>query len=108
MTKGGREDVLSHSRRYYARRAHYYDLIAQRTRADTETKRDLNFIESAFKANATRPVAKVLDVACGGGRHVVGLAKRGYECTGYDFAVERVKAAGACGRALRRPRSHRP
>lgn len=95
MTGEGRKAVLSHSRRYYARRAHYYDLIAQRTRSDKETKRDLDFIESAFKAHSARPVARVLDVACGGGRHVVGLAKRGYRCTGYDFAAERVEAAEA-------------
>jgi ubiquinone/menaquinone biosynthesis C-methylase UbiE len=95
MVEEGRKAVLGHSRRYYARRAHYYDLIAQRTRADKETKRDLDFIESAFKAHSARPVAKVLDVACGGGRHIVGLAKRGYECIGYDFTAERVRAARA-------------
>jgi len=95
MTKEGRKAVLSHSRRYYARRAHYYDLVAQRTRFDKETERDLDFIEAAFKAHATRPVVKVLDVACGGGRHIVGLAKRGYECTGYDLTAERVRAARA-------------
>jgi 2-polyprenyl-3-methyl-5-hydroxy-6-metoxy-1,4-benzoquinol methylase len=90
-----RKGVLSHSRRYYARRAYYYDLIAQRTRVDKETDEQLDFIESAFKTHAKRPVVKVLDVACGGGRHIVGLAKRGYECTGYDFAAERVKMAEA-------------
>jgi 2-polyprenyl-3-methyl-5-hydroxy-6-metoxy-1,4-benzoquinol methylase len=95
MAEKGRKAVLSHSRRYYARRAHYYDLIAQRTRVDKETVRDLDFIESVFKAHSARPVAKVLDVACGGGRHVVGLAKRGYDCTGYDFTAERVRAARA-------------
>jgi ubiquinone/menaquinone biosynthesis C-methylase UbiE len=99
MTKGERKAVLSHSRRYYARRAHYYDLIAQRTRVDKDTERELDFVESAFKAHAARPVARVLDVACGGGRHIVGLAKRGYHCTGYDFTAERVKAAE--GRAKR-------
>ena len=95
MTKERREAVLSHSRRYYARRAYYYDLIAQRTHVDKETTRDLDFIEASFRAHSARPVSKVLDVACGGGRHVVGLAKRGYRCTGYDFTAERVKAARA-------------
>jgi 2-polyprenyl-3-methyl-5-hydroxy-6-metoxy-1,4-benzoquinol methylase len=95
MTKEGREAVLKHSRSYYAKRAHYYDLIAQRTRVDKETKRDLDFVEAAFKAHATRTVRRILDVACGGGRHIVGLAGRGYECTGSDYAVERVEAARA-------------
>ena len=36
---------------------------------------------------------EILDVACGGGRHVVGLAKRGYKCTGYDFTAERIQTA---------------
>jgi len=98
MTGEDRSSVLSHSRRYYARRAHYYDLVAERTRVDKETTRDLDFIESAFKSHSTRPVAKVLDVACGGGRHIVGLAKRGYECTGYDYTAERISAAKARAR----------
>ena len=100
MTKGERKAVLNHSRRYYARRAHYYDLIAQRTRVDKGTERELDFVESAFKTHSARPVKKVLDVACGGGRHIVGLAKRGYECTGYDFTAERVTAARARAKRL--------
>jgi SAM-dependent methyltransferase len=40
-------------------------------------------------------VKEILDVACGGGRHVVGLAKRGYGCTGYDFTAERIQTAKA-------------
>ncbi len=91
--KGEREAVLGHSKRYYARRARYYDLQAQKTRKDKETKKELDFIESAFKAHSKRPVHKVLDVACGGGRHIVGLAERGYECTGSDYTPERVEIA---------------
>jgi SAM-dependent methyltransferase len=37
----------------------------------------------------------VLDVACGNGPHVVGLAHRGYKCTGIDYTPERVQMAKA-------------
>jgi SAM-dependent methyltransferase len=32
-------------------------------------------------------------VACGGGRHIVGLAQKGYQCTGLDYTPERVEMA---------------
>jgi SAM-dependent methyltransferase len=37
----------------------------------------------------------VLDIACGNGRHVVGLARRGHQCTGQDYTPERVQMAEA-------------
>ncbi len=52
------------------------------------------------RPDATKSVSKVLDVACGGGRHIVGLARRGYECTGYDYTAERVSAAKARAKRL--------
>lgn len=54
----------------------------------------MNFLEKQFK-HASRSVKRVLDIACGGGRHVVGLARRGYTCTGYDLTPERIDAAKA-------------
>ncbi len=57
------------------------------------TQRELTFIEHAFKMDATRPIKKVLDIACGSGRHLFGLAKRGYECTGLDYTPERTQIA---------------
>ncbi len=78
---------------YYARRAYYYDLLSQRHRTDKKTRRELAFLEFAFKKNATRRVSRVLDVACGGGRHIVGLARRGYQCTGQDLTPKRIKIA---------------
>lgn len=83
------------SRRYYANRAYYLDLFAQRQRRDPATARELDFLEHAFRTHAQRRIRRVLDVACGGGRHVVGLARRGYECVGQDFTRERVEMAKA-------------
>ncbi len=91
-----RETVLKASRAYYAHLAYYEDLWAQRSRRLTEaTKRELDFIESAFRIQATHQVRDVLDVACGNGRHIIGLAHRGYQCTGQDYTLERVQIAEA-------------
>ncbi len=62
-------------------------------RATETTNRELDFLEHAFRANASRPVHDVLDVACGGGRHIVGLTHSGYKCTGQDYTPERVEIA---------------
>jgi len=92
--KNARETVLKASRAYYAHRAYYENLLVQRQRRFAETtKRELNFLEHAFLAHATRPIREVLDVACGSGRHVFGLASRGYKCTGLDYTPERVQIA---------------
>jgi SAM-dependent methyltransferase len=89
-----RESVLKASRDYYAHRAYYEDLLVQRQRQSVETtKRELNFLEHAFRTDATRPIKDVLDIACGTGRHVFGLASRGYKCTGLDYTPERIQIA---------------
>jgi SAM-dependent methyltransferase len=91
-----RETVLKASRAYYAHLAYYEDLLAQRDRrAAKTTERELDFLEFAFHTHATRRVRDVLDVACGNGPHVVGLANRGYQCTGQDYTPERVQMAKA-------------
>jgi SAM-dependent methyltransferase len=69
-----------------------YWLNESRRAAET-TKRELDFLEFAFRAHATHRVRDVLDVVCGNGRHVVGLAHRGYRCTGQDYTPERVQIA---------------
>ena len=91
-----RETVLKTSRAYYAHLAYYEDLLAQRDRRAAEArKRELDFLEFAFRTHATHRVRDVLDVACGNGPHVVGLAHRGYQCTGQDYTPERVQIAKA-------------
>lgn len=79
--------------RYYSHRAYYYDLLSQRRSKDERTRREIAFLEFAFKKDATRRVSRVLDVACGGGRHIVCLAQRGYQCTGQDLTPGRVEMA---------------
>jgi len=89
--KDTRETVLKSSRAYYAHRAYYWNLMDERI--PERYKLELDFIEHAFSSHATRPISKVLDVACGSGRHVHELTKRGYECTGLDYTPENIQIA---------------
>ena len=43
--------------------------------------------------HAIHKVRDVLDVTCGSGRHVLGLAHRGYKCVGQDYTPEQVQIA---------------
>jgi len=87
--ENARKTVLKASRAYYAHLGYY----EERTRAETTTKHELDFLEFAFRTHATHKVRDVLDVACGSGRHVLGLAHRDYKCTGLDYTPEQVQIA---------------
>jgi SAM-dependent methyltransferase len=66
------------------------------------TAREVDFIDSAL---ALPPGGAVLDVACGRGRHAIGLARRGYRVTGVDFNPRYLalaeEDAAAAGTAVR-------
>lgn len=87
--EGARKAVLKASRSYYAHLGHYEEL----TYAENTNKRELDFLEFAFRTHAVHKVRDVLDVACGSGRHILGLAKRGYSCVGQDYTPEQVQIA---------------
>jgi len=59
----------------------YWDLAF---RSDTILEAD--FIEAACRQYACRPVRRLLEPGCGGGRLVVEMASRGYEVTGIDLS----------------------
>ena len=88
-SEDARKTVLKASRSYYTHLGYY----EERTRSAETTKRELDFLEFAFRTHATHEVRDVLDVACGSGRHVLGLAQRGYKCTGQDYTPEQVQMA---------------
>jgi SAM-dependent methyltransferase len=90
--KDSRDTVLKASRAYYAHLG-YYEELAERSAA--QTKRELDFLEFAFGTHASHRVKDVLDIACGSGRHLLGLAQRGYQCTGQDYTPEQVEIAKA-------------
>lgn len=58
-----------------------YELYPERRQENTI--RHCNFIEDVLKPSKH---AKILDLACGPGRHSIELAKRGYKVTGFDYS----------------------
>jgi SAM-dependent methyltransferase len=94
--ESARKTVLKASRAYYAHLAYYRDLFFERDRRSVETtKRQVDFLEFAFRTHATHRVRDVLDVACGNGRHILELAHRSYKCVGQDYTPEQVQIAKA-------------
>jgi SAM-dependent methyltransferase len=87
--ENAKKTVLKASRSYYAHLGYY----EERTYAEDTNKRELDFLEFAFRTHAIHKVRDVLDVACGSGRHVLGLAHRGYKCVGQDYTPEQVQIA---------------
>ncbi|MCX7611293.1 MAG: class I SAM-dependent methyltransferase [Ignavibacterium sp.] len=59
----------------------YLEVYKHRNEIDAE--RHINFILSKVDL---KPKSKVLDMACGAGRHSILLAKKGYELTGIDLS----------------------
>jgi SAM-dependent methyltransferase len=66
---------------------------------EDQTRREVDFLEKALRLSTG---AKVLDVPCGGGRHTLELAGRGYRMTGVDISSEflAVARSGAAKRGL--------
>jgi SAM-dependent methyltransferase len=89
--ENARKTVLNATRSYYAHLGYY----EERTYAESTNRLELDFLEFAFHTRAAHKVTDVLDVACGSGRHVLGLAHRGYKCTGQDYTPEQVQISQA-------------
>jgi SAM-dependent methyltransferase len=56
------------------------------------TRREIDFLVDSL---ALAPVARVLDVGCGFGRHSIELGRRGYRALGIDPATAMIEAARA-------------
>lgn len=52
--------------------------------------KEIKLINSLFERNLIR---KVVDVGCGTGTHLIGLAKLGYECIGIDKNIDMISKA---------------
>ena len=61
--------------------AKYCDIVYEKVR---NTEREMGFLHWAFQYLADIEVKKVLDAACGAGRHAIPLARRGYIMAGVD------------------------
>jgi SAM-dependent methyltransferase len=57
---------------------------------DEQDRAEAGFLERVLRLV---PGAAVLDVPCGGGRHAVALAERGFAVSGLDFSAEFLAAA---------------
>lgn len=56
----------------------------------SESPKQVEFIE---KSVPLKPKYKILDLACGNGRHSILLAKKGYCVTGYDLSADYIDQA---------------
>lgn len=57
---------------------------------DFETTKQVEFIE---KSIPLKPQQRILDLACGYGRHSIDLAQKGYSVTGYDLSPDYINQA---------------
>jgi SAM-dependent methyltransferase len=61
---------------------------------DMNRKGEVDFLVHCFRRYARRPVARVLDIACGTGPHLVRLAERGYHMAGLDLSPRNIEFLG--------------
>ncbi len=81
----------------------YYDIVF-----DNDTAREAEFLEAALAHHGPRshrrkgatPPARVLEPACGNGRLVFELARRGHRVAGFDASAEMIAYADERARAL--------
>jgi SAM-dependent methyltransferase len=81
----------------------WYDLVF-----DADTEREADFLEEVLEVHGESPGRRVLEPACGSGRLVAELARRGWQVSGFDasdamleHARERLAAAGLAARLTR-------
>ncbi|MCX2575429.1 class I SAM-dependent methyltransferase [Pedobacter sandarakinus] len=73
---------------YWFNSPYYHILYQQRNDAEAEF-----FIDNLSKFLIPAPGAKILDIACGKGRHSIYLNKKGFNVTGIDLSAQSIKYA---------------
>jgi SAM-dependent methyltransferase len=68
---------------------HYYHML-YKYRDDTEAR---TFIDALFETLKPEPNHKILDLACGRGRHAIYMNKKGFDVTGYDLSGDSISFA---------------
>lgn len=67
----------------------YYHILYQ----NRDTKEAADFIENLFNYLQVPQGAKLLDIACGKGRHALHMSEKGFQTTGIDLAASSIKYA---------------
>lgn len=67
---------------------YYHLLYRERNQAEAQT-----FIDALLQHLHPKPNARLLDLACGKGRHAVYLSQQGYDVTGVDLSPESIAYA---------------
>ncbi|RNL54557.1 class I SAM-dependent methyltransferase [Pedobacter jejuensis] len=73
---------------YWFNSPYYHILYQQRNDAEAEL-----FIDNITKFIQPKPESKMLDIACGKGRHSIYLNKKGFDVTGIDLSEQSIKYA---------------
>jgi SAM-dependent methyltransferase len=76
----------------------YYDLGYR-----WSTEAECDFVVACLRAHGPPQAKRLLDIGCGSGRHLMGLARRGFRMTGIDASAEMVAFASAQAAAARLP-----
>jgi len=71
--------------------SNYYHILYQ----NRDLEEASSFIDRLIDFLDPKPNARMLDLACGKGRHSIHLAKKGYTVVGLDLSTESIKAARA-------------
>jgi SAM-dependent methyltransferase len=71
--------------------SHYYHLLYQHR----DEEEALQFIHQLIQHLNPAKQSRMLDVACGKGRHSIALAEMGFDVTGIDLSFESIKEAKA-------------
>ncbi len=80
------------SREWWEELLQVYEFAHYRQYADELTRREVDFLIDAL---GLRGVETILDLACGGGRHSIALAARGWTVVGLDAAATVINHARA-------------
>lgn len=74
---------------YVGRHAELYDLFY----ADKPYQAEAAFVHDRLQALGDRPPKKLLEIACGTGRHALEFARRGYDLVALDYSADMIAAA---------------
>lgn len=79
-------------RSFYAAIAPYYDFFYDFGAPGGKTEQEVDFLAWAIGDHEPSSI-RILDVACGTGRHLIKLLERGYDASGFDLSPDMIGIA---------------